>query len=229
MSASESNLLQRAEVVHKGDLLMLATERFRQEDEAKVQARLEELVTVPGEIWMVRNVLSKEECEALINEAEKIGFSDAPLSTYGGPVMDKDVRNNTRVMIEDRSYCDRLFRRLRRFIPDRVHDSWSAVSLNERFRFYKYEPGQYFNKHYDGCFARSATERSFITCQVYLNDTFTGGATRFFDPRLPGGVYDAVPVQGSAIFFRHAGWLHSGSEVERGTKYIIRTDVMYRK
>lgn len=76
---------------------------------------------------------------------------------------------------------------------------------------------------YDGCFPRNKNERSFITCQVYLNDGFSGGSTRFFDKRLPGGVYDAVPEAGMAIFFVHAGWLHAGTEVLDGTKYIIRT------
>lgn len=70
------------------------------------------------------------------------------MSTSIGPVMDKETRNNYRLMVEDQQYCNKLYERLRPHIPEQ-HEwdgVWNSVNLNERFRFYKYSPGQYFNK-----------------------------------------------------------------------------------
>jgi hypothetical protein len=51
-----------------------------------------------------------------------------------------------------------------------------VVGLNERFRFYRYDPGQHFAPHMDGCYQRANGEESQFTFLVYLNDGFVGGA-----------------------------------------------------
>ena len=109
------------------------------------------------------------------------------------------------------------------FVHRKSHSDFAKITLC------RYEKGERFDGHYDGCFPRNHNERSFITLQVYLNQDFTGGTTRFWDPRLPRGVYDAVPETGMAIFFFHEGWLHSGTEVKAKRKYVIRSDVMFRR
>ena len=58
----------------------------------------------------------------------------------------------------------------------------TPVGANERFRCYRYKPGQKFAAHYDGAFERDETERSLLTFMVYLNDDFEGGRHRV--PRL---------------------------------------------
>ena len=63
-----------------------------------------------------------------------------------------------------------------------------AVGLNERFRFYRYTEGEYFNWHGDGSFLRSDGERSLFTAMLYLNDGFEGGTTDFWGGRsIPRG------------------------------------------
>ena len=104
---------------------------------------------------------------------------------------------------------------------------WHASGLNERFRFYRYRPGQRFAAHYDGSYQRNRDENSWLTLLVYLNDDFAGGTTRFD----LAGVADPVVVQpqaGMALVFMHDR-LHQGDEVTAGTKYVLRTDVMYRR
>ena len=65
---------------------------------------------------------------------------------------------------------------------------------------------------------------------VYLNDDVTGGETRFFRSMahaLAGDPYLTVaPRTGAALVFEHRLW-HEGAVVERGRKYVLRTDVMY--
>jgi hypothetical protein len=55
---------------------------------------------------------------------------------------------------------------------------------------------------------------------IYLNDDFEGGETTFPE-------FLIRPEQGMALIFNHDVY-HSGREVTRGTKYVLRTDVMYR-
>lgn len=66
------------------------------------------------------------------------------------------------------------------------------------------------------------------TVNIYLNDDFEGGATRFYLNRD-----DVIPLRmprGSAVIFRQLPfreYLHDGARVESGYKYLMRTDVMY--
>ena len=95
--------------------------------------------------------------------------------------------------------------------------------MNERFRGYRYDPGQQFRDHLDGRFARSESEVSLLTFMIYLNDEFAGGSTRFSDLGI-----DVVPQHGTALFFQHA-LRHAGVTVDLGRKYVLRTDAMYRR
>ena len=76
--------------------------------------------------------------------------------------------------------------------------------------------------HCDGVFVRSREEQSLFTAMVYLNDGFEGGTTDF--DRGP----QIIPRRGMALLFEHTQ-LHQGAAVTRGRKYVLRTDVMYRR
>jgi len=132
--------------------------------------------------------------------------------------MMKDVRNNSRVMVDDPNLAQLVWERARLYVPNTIA-AHRAVGVNERFRFYRYEPRQSFRWHRDGYFARPSGERSRLTLMVYLNDDFEGGETRFEQAVVK-------PVKGMALFFVHH-LLHEGAEVRRGRKYVMRTDVMY--
>jgi hypothetical protein len=57
---------------------------------------------------------------------------------------------------------------------------------------------------------------------VYLNDDCEGGTTDFRD-----GV-SVAPRRGTGLVFEHH-LVHQGAPVARGRKYVLRTDVMYRR
>lgn len=171
-------------------------------------------------VWTVDDLLSPEECAALIERVEALGPAAAPITTAAGFVMRPDIRNNERVMFDDVPLAEELFARCRGLVPEHMNGGLAAVGMNERFRCYRYQPGQYFAPHFDGSFARPG-EESLLTCIVYLNDDFEGGTTPF--PTLD---VTATPKTGRALFFQHA-LLHEGAEVTRGVKYAARTDVMY--
>jgi prolyl 4-hydroxylase len=100
------------------------------------------------------------------------------------------------------------------------------ISLNERLRFLRYAPGQKFERHYDGWYSRKNGERSFITFQLYLNEDFSGGETTFFLDDEGLNKLPVVPKTGSVLLFQH-DIMHEGSKLVKGTKYVIRSDIMY--
>lgn len=176
-------------------------------------------------LFVIHDFFTPEECDEHIAISEAQGYDDAPITTASGFVMRKDVRNNTRVIIDDSDLAARLFERSRPFLPSRV-GSWYLHEFNERFRYYRYDVGQTFRPHFDGSFARNGQEESQLTFMIYLNDDFTGGTTEFYynDGKHKASVQ---PQRGMALVFYHAQ-LHEGAPVTSGRKYVLRTDVMYK-
>jgi predicted 2-oxoglutarate/Fe(II)-dependent dioxygenase YbiX len=173
--------------------------------------------------WTVDDVLTPEECQAMIARIEAEGPEAAPISTAAGFVMNTNVRNNGRVMFDDADLAQRVFERIRSLLPQQMNAGMTPCGANERWRCYRYEPGQYFAPHYDGCFRRDDFEESLLTLIVYLNDSCKGGDTAF--PELDAVVH---PKPGRALFFQHR-LLHESTPVTAGRKYAARTDVMYRR
>jgi predicted 2-oxoglutarate/Fe(II)-dependent dioxygenase YbiX len=171
-------------------------------------------------VFTIPDVYSPAECAELIARIERQGPEAAPITTREGFEMRPDIRNNTRVMFDDVELAAELHARIASGVPARLCGR-RPVGVNERFRCYRYEPGQRFAPHYDGAFTRSPTERSELTFMVYLNDDFTGGTTTFWD-------FEATvsPRTGSALLFQHFT-LHEGCVVRSGVKYVLRSDVMY--
>ena len=176
-------------------------------------------------VFVIHGFFSREECDRPIARSEQAGYGDAPITTSAGPVMAKDVRNNTRVMLDDVQLAADLWARAAPLLPARIHN-WRAVGFNERFRFYRYDVAEQFALHLDGAFYRSSVEVSNLTFMVYLNEGFEGGATNFYhwhgEKRL-----SVRPETGKALVFVHRQ-LHEGTPVTQGRKYVLRTDVMYR-
>jgi hypothetical protein len=61
---------------------------------------------------------------------------------------------------------------------------------------------------------------------VYLNEACEGGETRFYREGRP--CLEVHPACGQALVFVHEQ-LHEGAAVMSGRKYVLRTDVMYRR
>jgi WD40 repeat protein len=171
----------------------------------------------------VRGVLSAGECAALVEAAERSGFEKMGGDYPGG------YRNNDRAIRDDAELAASLFSRIAELLPETLSEngrSWRLVGLNDRFRLCRYRNGQSFTRHRDGAHVRADGARSFLTCQVYLNDDFTGGHTRFFACDAAALTHDVRPERGAMIVFDHRSW-HDGEAVTAGTKYVLRTDAIY--
>ncbi|XP_067655202.1 uncharacterized protein [Haliotis asinina] len=174
--------------------------------------------------FVLENVLSPEECDWFIEKTEKKGYKRALVNRGDSQEDIPELRNSSRLMWESKKESEKLWNRIKSFVPE-VFKGKRALGLNERLRFLRYEPGEYFRIHKDGIFTRKNKEQSYITVQVYLNEGFKGGSTTFFSSDASQKV-PVVPVKGSALIFQH-DILHEGSEVLEGMKYSVRTDVMY--
>jgi prolyl 4-hydroxylase len=167
-------------------------------------------------------VLSPAECDALIARIDAAGPTIAPITRSTGAALDPDTRNNTRVMFDDPPLAALLFDRVHPRLPEEL-SGMHVAGANERLRCYRYAPGERFAPHYDGYYARSEDERSLLTFMVYLNEGFTGGETALLDLD-----HVIVPKKGMALLFQHR-ILHEGCAVISGTKYVVRSDIMYRQ
>eukprot|EP00536_Pseudo-nitzschia_multiseries_P005867 jgi/Psemu1/191681/e_gw1.118.89.1 len=125
--------------------------------------------------------------------------------------------------------------------------------INRRWRFFRYGQGCVYRPHIDGSWPagylskdgtsyerdETGTTRSYLTFLIYLNEGFDGGETKFYFP-AKGGTADhssslvargVIPKMGSVLVFPQgntASLLHEGSAVTKGTKYVVRTDVIYK-
>ncbi|MDJ1504441.1 2OG-Fe(II) oxygenase [Xanthocytophaga agilis] len=171
-------------------------------------------------IWTIDNFLSVQECDDLIAFSEKTGYDEAEVSLSSGSQMMKSLRNNYRLIYTDEILAQQLWEKIKNYVPEQIEDS-QAIGLNEQFRFYRYENDQRFKRHIDGRFHRNDQEESRITFMIYLNDNFTGGETAFDNISI-------LPVKGKALCFIHEQ-KHEGSPVTSGIKYVLRSDVMYKR
>ncbi|CAK9048267.1 unnamed protein product [Durusdinium trenchii] len=198
--------------------------------------------------FVLTDVLSPQECDELRRATEEIGYRpDVPISSQ------LDERAHNVVLMANDVQNKSLFERVMPLLPTEIHGE-KLLGINRRWRFYRYLSGNLYRKHLDGAWPASGISfeggqesyvydahgggtRSKLTFIIYLNDDFEGGCTTFFTPKPDEeGTLDSRPIRpriGSASVFPHGDCrtplLHEGSAVTKGTKYLLRTDVVYAR
>jgi prolyl 4-hydroxylase len=164
-------------------------------------------------LWTVPGIYSASECADVVQRIKEA----APSLATNNPLH----RNQDRVMMDDPAASHELFRRLKAHLPEAIGD-FRLVGLNERLRYYRYAPGQEFPEHMDHWYRPSPTRITLHTLLVYFNEGFEGGETRFTE-QLEQTI---VPKTGMVAIFQHK-IRHAGCVVRSGTKYAMRTDVIF--
>ncbi|KAJ2971981.1 hypothetical protein NUW58_g9281 [Xylaria curta] len=166
-----------------------------------------------------------------------------------------DYRKSERIIWDNQEIVDRLWARMA-VLPE-IQTELSALPglaadlsedkskykfyrVNQRLRFLKYTPGGFFKPHCDGAYGETTPEgdfvQTYITVHLYLNDSqqvvgpdadLVGGATTFLS-RDNSRRIDVDPKAGRVLIFQHSQLRHSGDDVKAGTKYTVRTDIMYK-
>lgn len=178
---------------------------------------------IPNQILTVENFLSKQECYEYIVMSEKMQYENAPIRSLANFIIRPDVRNNKRIIFDDVELAQKMWEKIKSYTP--AYEGRNAIGLNERFRFYRYDIGEFFAFHLDGSYRRENGEQSAYTFMIYLNEDFRGGETEF-DLRYPYGEIKVMPKTGMMLLFSQ-DLRHQGAEVISGRKYVLRSDVMY--
>ncbi len=201
-----------------------------------MRGRMSSSLMIPGRqagekfVKWITNVLSPDECKEWIAYAESQGF--APASTLPDGITKNPHRTNDRVMVHDSARSGDLFKRLQPHLPAKWGKHSELVGLTGRLSFLKYREGEHYGKHVDVPYEDEKTkQQSVITVQLYLNNDFTGGETRFdqetgFTKVEERQHLDVIPQTGAVLLFEHE-LTHEGCAVTSGTKYAVRADVMY--
>lgn len=166
----------------------------------------------------IEGVLSQAECAAMIAQAGP--WLAATINSAQGRVVNEKLRSNTLALVDDEALSQRLFEKIRERVPANMKDK-AVVGLKPRMRIYRYEAGQGFGLHHDQSYTGAEGQRSQLTFMLYLNEDFEGGQTEFPDQGI-----SIAPKTGSVLLFQHMV-LHEGVTVTAGTKYVLRTDVLF--
>ena len=78
-------------------------------------------------IWAIYDFFTPEECAAQIAFSEGEGYEEAPISTYHGPRIAKEICDNMRVMLDDPETAAKLFERAKPFFPAKM-EVYESVS-----------------------------------------------------------------------------------------------------
>jgi predicted 2-oxoglutarate/Fe(II)-dependent dioxygenase YbiX len=184
----------------------------------------------------IDGVLTPDDCARWIEAAERAEF------TKSG---DREIfsGNRLRTVLTDQDAADAVWQQIKPHVTKRRthrgkdgNHSYGGVGaipdgeyepfgVSPMFRFSKYVSGGSFGWHVDTCYAKGPHEVGMDTLLLYLNDDYVGGETVL--KLLPETVV-MTPKTGSALAFYHFQ-THAGMEVQRGMKYLVRTEVLYRK
>jgi hypothetical protein len=214
------------------------------------------LPSIPG-AFLLLNVLSPDECDYVISNCTAMGYTpDHPTSAPAPTGIDSTewlVTPNHQPGIDSITATSMATEGLLHQLQKRVLDHMptlngsEAVGINPRWRAFRYGEQGIYRPHVDGSWTCAgetpdgtytndvrSDRRSKLTFLMYLNDGFTGGETTFYIPSssTTGGLIKKAvnPLRGAALVFPQgniASLVHEGSQVLEGTKYVIRSDVIY--
>ena len=190
-----------------------------------------------GNGFILKNLLSRDECQHFINQAD--GLHMERLDPNKGSF----ARKADRVEVRSKDVASWLYDRIHPYLKDvetvpnrRIEKGkWQATGLNDEIRLIRYSTNDFFLPHHDGYVQKTKYYQSLMTVMVYLNEDFDGGETRFFDESqrhyeaasLSKLKYSYKPRMGDAMIF-YSQHTHDGSELIRGKKYILRTEIMFQ-
>jgi predicted 2-oxoglutarate/Fe(II)-dependent dioxygenase YbiX len=205
---------------------------------------------VPGAFHLL-GILTLAECQRMIDLTESLGYlQDAAVS------LPRSVRHNhNATWVVDALTGDIIWQRCQPLMSDDkgIFSGKKALGINARFRFYRYQTGDYFKPHTDGAWPGSkVVDRKLLTNAysdrwsqlsflLFLSDEYEGGHTQFFvednNPSQPAQnrhqsrTVNIKTTAGAALCFPHGmhplHCVHGSEEIVSGTKYIIRSDILY--
>lgn len=167
-------------------------------------------------VHQIDNILTEEECQHYMDM-----FNNKELVED----IDDTHRKYHRVQFRDQELADRLFEKVKGYLPKKIKKI--SDGLNDHIRLSMYDPGQFFGIHKDGInFDRDNKQRmSYATLNIFLNNDFEGGETTFYEKDKRTKKFVCKPKAGRGAFF-YSQQFHEGNKIISGNKFLLRTDFM---
>lgn len=202
--------------------------------------------------FVLDGVLREEECQSLIRHAD--GLWTFWENDPSRPRI--SFRNAHTIEVTHQQLAQRIWQRVSKFVRPEVQLSeddprfeidiqgtWNPYAVNPKLLLSRYLEGGHFSPHTDGTTVIDFNRRTFYSCVLFLNSSAWGGHTRLYADeqmrkelqkddlgRLTGDpaliLSEVEPKPGRMLVFYHR-LMHEG--VPAAEKYIIRTDIMYRR
>ena len=153
-------------------------------------------------IFSVSNILSREQCNNIIEKCNEKGWNKSSPSGGGhGRTGTEDPRTNSFSVFFDDKLATTLWNQISpslekdlSFLGENVYfnsiekgKEWKPSFIFNKMRVYKYNPGEAFPEHIDYKVKRNIikegknfVQQSFLTLLIYLNDDFEGGETGYW-------------------------------------------------
>eukprot|EP00121_Abeoforma_whisleri_P001101 Awhi_evm1s978 len=238
-SSGQEEFLEKVDVDQTVTSLVLPLE----EKEGSVDKKTEIKLPWTGlQAFTLDEVLSEEECQRLIAVTERVGYVSSKVNVSGKLVVLKGVVDSASCVIEDASFTAKLFERIKSQLPLILSDptepnlNWQgeACGINPLLRCLRYGTGtEGFTSHRDNSTKIGDDQRSLLTIVLYMNEGYTGGETRFCQQldvhAEEKDVIFTTPVTCGSLLLFHHDCIHDVAAVLEGTKYAMRTDVLYRR
>ncbi len=208
-------------------------------------------------LFTLHDILSPYESINLIDTANYKGWNESSPSGGGhGRTGNELPRTNKFCVLYNSNLASQLWNKINNFLShdlaflgDNVYfnsitkgTEWNPAFIYDKFRIYKYNVGDVFPEHIDYKMKRTIVkdnkeyvEQSFLTLLIYLNDDFEGGKTGYWtdlssDHKSSKKEHNITitPYTGMCVI-QDQNILHEGLPPTKGVKYILRTDIIYRK
>lgn len=190
--------------------------------------------------FVLDDVLSDVQCSQLVEHTERLGFIDKRKGNFAG--------DRQRATFTDPDLAAVIWDKIAPYCRAHEHNHvagnydltgpcnrvasglYEPVGVNPFFRVSKYMPGNSFSPHTDTAYAKNDQYVGMHTLLLYLNSDVKGGETVVYSEertRTPSGAR-VTPKGGRALVFYHYT-VHEGAMVMGGVKYVVRTEVMFRR
>lgn len=193
----------------------------------------------PGTVWIQTNFFAAAECQTWIDWTHNDNAWEYTAQRATRYIAHREC---FRIQRNDNGVAHAIFGRLQQSgllavlqrelsFAEHDDDSYQAVACNPNIRLYQYGKNMSFGKHIDGS-NETVVGQTEITLLVYLSQC-QGGATRFY-PALDGkkdASFCFAPQVGAVLLHVHGDRCleHEADPVISGTKYVLRSDVCYRR
>lgn len=195
--------------------------------------------------------LSRDECRSLVDTAASLRFRYVTQATHVAPdgtthsVQIQNPNPHKLSVFEDSHTVEHMWRILQPELEQspcfqkfqQRTGCGPPLGLNPRLRVlrYDYTDNDRFEPHFDAT-TKVGQLTSLLTVLLYLNDgggvDFAGGETLYLNHHTDSrqitreGATMVIPKTGRMVIFEH-DLFHSGALLDWGTKYVLRTDVLF--